>query len=341
MSDLSVKVFQFETEGKIKKIRSFGTLDIYPGIIDDGKITDREKTASAIREVIKKAGPKKINTKKVICSVPESKVFLRTINIPKLDESEAEEAIKWEMEANIPLSIEQVYYDWQFIESGDPQKQSVLTVAVSKKIVDDLMATLAMAGLNVYGMEVESVASARSLIDEKKNEKVLIVDIGERRTSLIIVINKVPGFTSSISFSSAGIDDAIAKSLGINSREAEEAKKNQGIEKRNNSDSILVAIKPLLENLMQDLKKTINFYEDGSGENSKIDKVVLCGGGANLKGLAEYMSEKIGKQVEIGNPWINLTTETGSPIIINKENSVRYATAVGLAMRGAGYNDKT
>ena len=82
LSDLSVKVFQLERENNFDKMRAFYSIDIPSGNIDDGLIINQEKVAEILKEAIKKAGPQKINTNKVICSLPESKVFLRIINNP-------------------------------------------------------------------------------------------------------------------------------------------------------------------------------------------------------------------------------------------------------------------
>ena len=343
LSDLSIKVMQLEKEGEVDKIRSFGSLDIPAGNIEDGKIINKDKVAAFIKETIKKAGPKKINTKQVICSLPESKAFLRSINIPKMEEEEAKEAIKWEMEANIPLPIEQVYFDWQFLELDGKNKQNVLTVAVSKEIIDDLVEVLEKAGLEIYGLEIESIASARSLVSEKNNNKKnsgtsLIIDLGAQRTSFIMVVSGIPYFTSSIPFSSESINDAIAKNLNLNAQEAEEAKVNHGIEHKNADNPIFNAIKYLLENLVNETSSTLDFYSEMSKENAEIEKVILCGGGANLRGLIPYLTKKLGKEVELGDPWVNLKLGNTLPII-NKENSVRYATVVGLALRGIYYED--
>lgn len=351
LSDLSVKVFQLEREGKEDRIRSYCSVDIAHGNIEDGEIINKEKVVSVIKEAIKKAGPKKINTNKVICSLPESKVFLRIITIPKMSEEEAGEAIKWEMEANIPIPIDQAYFDWQFLDldsgakegSAKPisEKQNVLTVAVSKKIVDDLMEVLGAAGLDVYGLEVESIASARSLIGPKKEKEsmtALIVDLGAQRTSFIIVTGEIPYFTSSIPFSSEIMDDAIAKSLNLGSQEAEKIKVSQGIEYSKGGNPVFDSVQPLLENLIQEIEKTMDFYGDLLKGSSGIEKIILCGGGANLKGLVPYLAKRLEKEVEIGNPWLNLKMGKNLPLV-NKENSVRYSTVVGLAMRGLDYEN--
>jgi type IV pilus assembly protein PilM len=316
-------------------------MDIPPGYIEDGKIIDKDKVADIIKEAIKRAGPKKIKTKKVICSLPESKAFLRIVNIPKMEDQEIKEAIKWEMEANIPLSMDQVYFDWQLLDTESKNKQNVLTVAIAKEIIDDEMEVLKKAGLDVYGLEVESIASARSLINEKETRKdstSLIVDLGSKRTSFIMVVGEVPFFTSSIPFSSESLNDAIAKNLNLSPKEAEEVKINHGIEYFNSDNPIFNATKYLLENLVQEIGKNLDFYFSIAKESPKIEKIILCGGGANLKGIVAYLVKRLNMQVEIGDPWKNLFLGEKIPII-SKNNSVRYSTAIGLALRGLYYYD--
>jgi len=170
LSDLSIKIFQIEKKGARDSIRSFYDMDVPEGFISDGRIIEKAKVAQLIRAAVKKAGPKKINTSKVICSIPESKAFLRKINIPQMDLKEAHEAVKWEVEASIPLTCEQVYYDWQFLDISEG-KQNILTAAVSKEIVDEMIETLIAAGFEPYGLEVESIACARSLIPENASQE--------------------------------------------------------------------------------------------------------------------------------------------------------------------------
>ncbi|PIU81067.1 MAG: hypothetical protein CO140_01645 [Candidatus Moranbacteria bacterium CG_4_9_14_3_um_filter_40_7] len=344
LSDLSLKIFQVEKIGKFDRIRNFCSLPIARGNIEDGKIIDKEKVAQIIREAVKKAGPKKINTKKVVCSLPESNIFLRIIHIPKIEKEEANQAIKWEMEANIPLPIEEVYFDWQFLEDepeSGKNKQSVLTVAVSRKVVDDFMETFKLSGLEVYDLEIESIASARSLVSsaEKRENISLIVDIGAKRTSFIMVEGNVPCFTSSIPFSSENINDAISKKMNINEEEAEEVKVTFGIENFNKDNPIFNSIKYLLENLVVEIKKTIDFYVVISKTPKEIKKIILCGGGSNLKSLAAYLAQRIGKEVVLGDPLINLNLEKKELNKINKENCIGYATVIGLAIKKPYYGN--
>ena len=340
LSDLSVKVFELEKSGKEDRIRSYCSYDIPAGYMENDKIIEKQKTAQIIREAVKKSGPKKLNTEKVICSIPESKAFLRIINIPKVAEEEAREAIRWELEANIPLTSDQVYFDWQFLgEAGG--KQNVLTVAVSKDIIDDLVEVLGMAGLKAYGLEVESIATLRSLVPAGASPKeiFLIVDIGAKRTGFIISEGTVPYFTSSIPFSSEVISDAIAGKLSISMAEAEKIKIEHGIEQSFESNSVFQAVQPMLENLASEIDKTIDFYRSISKEHSDVTRIILSGGGSNLRGILPYLATRLSREVAMGDPWTNLNLGNNLPII-DKENSVCYATAIGLALKNINYGNK-
>ncbi|MDO8240760.1 MAG: type IV pilus assembly protein PilM [Candidatus Moranbacteria bacterium] len=340
LSDLSVKVFQIEKDGNRDVVRGYGSMDIPLGNIEDGRIINLDVVAEAIKSVLKSASAKKINSNKVICSLPESKAFVRIITIPKMSEEEAREAVKWEMEANMPMSLAEVYFDWQFLEVDENDKQQVLTVAVSREIVDSWMNVLKLAGLDVYGLEVESIASIRSLVDSNavQGEISLIVDLGARRTSFIIADGVVPYFTSSIPFSSESINDAISKALNLSSADAEKVKVNNGIANAGDGNPIFSAVSPLIENLVMEINKTMDFYGEMSGRSQGINKIILCGGGSSMKGLPEYLHQRTQKEVLVGNPWVNLKTEDNLPTI-NKETSVRYVTAIGLAIRGMNYGN--
>ncbi len=340
INDSYVKVFQLEKEGEKDKIKSFACAKIKKGSIENGKIIEREEVILSIKEALAKAVPNKINTKKVICSLPESKVFLRIINIPRIEESEAEEAVKWEMEANIPLPIDLVYFDWQFIDSENKKKQKVLTVAVHKEVVDTLSEILEEVGLEPYVFEVESIATARSLISETEKEESLdlIVDLGNTKTSFIITENGIPCFTSSVPFSSEVISDAISKGLNINEIQTEKIKNDYGIENPLKNNPVFGSVKSVLENLAKELENTADFYSNSLQKPKAVDRIILSGTGANLKGIIPYLTRRLKKEVEMGDPWINLELGNNLPII-NREDSIKFSTAIGLALRGFYYED--
>lgn len=228
LSDLSVKLVKLERTGSEDEIVSYGSVALPVGAVSDGEIKKKEQLVAAIKKLLEISRPQKIKSKKVICSLPETKAFLRIVSIPRMNEDEIAQAVKWEMEANIPLPLEQVYYDWQQVTEvlpAEKDKINLLVVAVARTTVDEVIEVVEAAGLEVVGLEIESIAQVRSLLDkEDRKQTVLVVDIGDRRTSFSIAKEGAVCFTSSVPLSGQALSDKISKGMEISFEEAERIK---------------------------------------------------------------------------------------------------------------------
>jgi type IV pilus assembly protein PilM len=339
VSDLSVKVFELGESGKRKSIFGFGTAPIERGSVVNGDIVKKENVILAIKKAIQGSKPKRIKIKRVICALPETKVFLRILNIPQMNEEELEEAIKWEIEANIPLPLDQVYFDWKMLENNfnDPaeKKVSILMVAVAQKTVDQLLEVMEGAGLKVVGLDVESMAQARSLVNEKteKDKTNLLIDLGDRVAGFIFTFGKTPCFTSNIPLSSQSITDAIVSGLGLSMEEAEKTKAEFGIGSFSEPDAIFKATKPVVDSLAAEIENSVDFYLTSLKYSEEIDKIIIFGGGANIKNLVPYLGSKLGRELIVGDPQINFN-QSKPEAILRKEDAIHYSTAIGLALRG-------
>lgn len=337
LSDLSLKALWLEREGKEEIVTSFGSVPLPIGSVVDGEVIKEDILLQAVHDILEKTLPSPIKTRKVICSLPETKAFLRIIGLPEMSAEEAKEAIKWEIEANIPLTLDQVYYDYQILDKKliqEKGKMSVLVVAVSRSMVDQFYSVLEKAGLEVVGFETESIAQARSLLSEKDEDKTrLIIDIGDRRTSFLVAIGNTPCFTSSVPLSSQMITDAISKEMRIPFEEAENMKIKYGLGSLALKSPLFKAAQPVLENIATEIERSINFYLSNLGYSKAIDSIVLCGGGSNMKGLLPYLTKRLSQSIEFGNPWVNIRLGRTLPPI-DRGHSVQYSTVIGLALRG-------
>lgn len=336
LSDLSLKSVWLTREGDEERVASYGSVSLPPGAVVDGEILKSDIVADGIRALLEQSGPRKIRTRRVVCSLPETKAFLRIVTLPKMSRDEAGEAIKWEIEANIPLSIDQVYYDWQILSDSiitEKDKMNVIVVAVARTMVDQFRLTLESAGLEVVGLETESIAQARSLLSEThENESTLIVDIGDRRTSFLIAIGNIPVFTSSVPLSAQSMTDAISKGMGLSFEAAEKLKVTTGFGSLALPSPQLKAVQPILENLATEIERSMSFFFTSLRYSEKIDNIVLCGGGSNTQGMLPYLSRRLKQHMEFGDPWMNIRFGGELPPI-ERKRSVQYSTAIGLALR--------
>lgn len=358
ISDLSLKIAQLiKRKGKFLTLASFGEAEIKPGIIKEGEIRDEKKLAEVIKEAIKKIKGEKLRTKYVVTSLPEEKAFLQVIQMPKMTEEDLKSAVIYEAENYIPLPIEEVYLDYQIVPPvyNHLDHLDLLIAALPKKTIDPYLFSLRLAGLCPLAFEIESQAISRALIKkETSTSPILLIDLGATRTSFIIFSGYSLRFTSSISVSSRNFTEIIAKNLGVNFSEAERLKIKYGLEekikleigdrkteKKKERSKIFEALIPALVDLVQQIKRHLDYYRTHASHehlppNGKgVSKILLCGGGANLKGLTEFLSLELKLPVELGNPWINILSE-GEKINskISFLESLKYTTAFGLALRG-------
>lgn len=341
LSDLSLKIAYLKRRGKEIKLESFGRKEIPPDIIKEGEIQKKDELVRIIRKAMQKeVKGKKLRTKYVICSLPEQHAFVQVIRLPKMKMEEAQEAIKWEAEANIPMSIDEVYLDWQIVASL-ADHLDVLINAAPKTLVNDYVEVLAKAGLCPVALEVESLATARSLIKEQiSRQPILIVDLGATRTSFIIFSGCAIRFTTSISISNRQMINTIAENLKITKEDAYRLKVKVGLSENKKDNRVLNILLPTLNSLIQEIEKYLVFHKEHAaphehGSAAEISKILLCGGGANLWGLPQFLSQRLKIPVVCGNPWINILKPTIKSIPeLSYQESLTYATALGLAIRG-------
>ncbi|MDI6591778.1 MAG: type IV pilus assembly protein PilM [Patescibacteria group bacterium] len=346
ISDLSLKIIKLKKKGDKLALASFLEEKIKPGIIKNGEIKDQKALVKIIREAINKVRGEKLKTKYVIASLPEEKAFLEVIQLPKMPVEDLKSAVIYEAENYIPLPIEEVYLDSQIVPPlvNRLDHFDVLIAALPRETVDPYLSCLKEAKLIPKALEIESLAIARALI---KNEvspfSVLLIDIGATRTSFIIFSGYSLRFTSSIPISSQELSQAISKTLKVDLKKAEKLKIKYGlqIDAKEEGREIFEALIPIITDLIEQIKRHLIYYQTHAKhehlppDGREVKKILLCGGGANLQGLAGFLSLELKIPVELGNPWINILPESLKevPQLPFKE-SLRYTTALGLALRG-------
>lgn len=347
INDLSLKIVRLRKRRSGFVLTSFNEAKISPNTIENGVIKDEPALIKIIKHTYDTVKGRKIKTKYVIASLPEEKCFLQVIQMPKMDEEELKIAVPLEAENYIPMLIDDVYLDFQVIPSLKDyfNHLDVLIVATPKKIVDSYISCFKKAGLIPIILEAESEAIARALVKKETNSSVVIlIDFGENNTNFIVFSGSSIRFTCSIPISSQLLTKTISESLKISFSEAEKLKIEYGLngEKINaKAKEVSQIITPILKDLAEQIKKYVNFYHEHSSyeyllADGKTEKILFCGGGAELKGLVDFMSKKLDILVELGDPLSNFMTK--KPKIIIKKNLISFTTAIGLALREANNN---
>lgn len=336
LSDQSLKLIELKKEGPNIELANFCDLVLPEGAIVKGRIVKEDVLVASVKESILKAKKGRIKGRFVVACVPEFESFVRIIRLPNLPEEELSQAVKWEAEQHIPLSSSEVYLDWQKV-GQDRNDLEILVAAAAKKLVDAYVNVLKKAGLIPLAIEVESAATVRGLIREEDDSCYLLVDLGRARTSLIIYDHKTLQFTSAVEPFGQSFSEKISKDLGIDFNKGESLKKTYGLarESKGVGSRIYHSLLPLVQDLSREIETAGQFYQDHFPRGQKINKIILCGGGAKLKGIVPELKIILKQEVVLGNPWVNiLKLEHRYLPEITRKESLGYATAIGLALRG-------
>lgn len=297
-----------------------------------------------IKETIKRA---KIGTRDVVTSIQAFSTFTTVITLPYLSEEDIAKAIPFEAKKYVPLPLSEVKIDWTIIGAAAPRVMpppkpgeekiaikaqppvvEIFLVAVPKDEAIRYQSIIKESGLNLRALELENSALVRAVVGNDQNP-VAIINIGGRSTGIIIVDKGVERINHNYEVGGFEITKAISRALNVNFKRAEELKKSMGLKEMDNN-VIKQSMSSLVDLIVFETRKTMHTYEDA--KKTKISKVFLVGGLANMPGFYDYFKEKLGLNVFMGNPLSRVLLPQGTEALKNEINST-FAVALGLAMR--------
>jgi len=211
-------------------------------------------------------------------------------------------------------------------------------------------------------LEVKSIIAApvatglACLTDEERELGVALVEIGAGVTNVSVFAGGVLAGLASIPMGSADITDDIASAFGTARTWAERTKCFHGsanLSPRDNHEMIDVqpaipddgaegpritkaqlnaTIRQRLERLMAEIQKELKKlgFQDPIGR-----QIVLTGGGAELKGIADYAQQSLGNAVRVGRPkgLIALPEAHAGPAFATLAGLARFAAADPIDLR--------
>lgn len=338
IADRSVKMAVLGASGGGAVLRSLSEAALPAGAIEGGVVGDGAGLSQAIGQCRDALGLRPAS-RWAVAAIPEEQVFIRLVSIPEMSAEELASAMAAEIEATIPLPRDEVYADWLVLpaseEGGRSGHRDVIIAAAPKKIVNSLQDIFSGLGIRLVAVEPESHALARVVARQEaasELESILIVDMGALGTRLALVVGGIVNFSTTFSASGEAMTKAIAEARRIKPGEAEASKQRFGIGTSAEGRAQFQILEPILKELTAQLQQAVRYWEEhvkhrhGAGE--AIAKIVLAGGGAKLKGLAQFLSFHAGAPVQIINPAALFADASGTL------DAVGYATAVGLGLRG-------
>lgn len=331
----SVKAVELQKKGGNLQLTSLGYENLQPDTIVDGQIMELNNVSDVISSIFNEH---KIKTTQVAAGVSGHSVIVKNIVVPKMSEEELHESFSWHAEEHIPFDIADVNLDYQITGTAD-DALSVLMAACKSDKIANVKQAIQLAGKHPVIIDVDAFALQNCYEINYRpapGTVVALLNIGASTMNINILNGTRSIFARDASVGGSQYTSLLQKELGLSFEQAEGVKRGlplpEGIEAR--------PIQPIIETvsdiLALEIQKTMDFYRATVEEgDSSIQKILLCGGGAKLPGLSEYLSKRFEIPVEFFDPFRHISVDARrfDPDYMREVVS-EMAVAVGLALRG-------
>lgn len=347
ISDESVKYLRFGFDKKCSsdgwRIDFYGEKMIPPGIILNGDIIKEKEFTDFL-----KSSFRDIEIKNAVMSLPEEKAYLDIVKFPKTDYKNIRNGLFAQLENYFPLKAGDAVFDFEILDENSGFL-NILVAAYPLNLIMSYRNCLMQAGINPLAFEHEGDALHRALTREDDKSFKIIIDFGKTRTSFFIIKGKNTIFTSTAKIGGDDLNKALALAFSVSREEAEIIKRerakifpitNRKDDIKTEEIKIQECLMPIISSLIQETRKHIDYLENRFGEDKirgvpffSVSKILLCGGDANMPGISEHLSFELKIPVYLAHIWQNIFSFENYIPEIEFNESLRYATAAGLALK--------
>lgn len=280
---------------------------------------------------------------KIICSLPGAQVATHLVTLPFNDARRVDQTLPFEVEGLIPFDLDEVVFDYHVVSKA-PGRTKLLVAVVRKDDVRDLLEALGECGVDpqVVTFSAVSLSSLWSegyvaaalpepLEDGTKSEPPLeaVVDVGAERTDVLLLQAGTIQFARTFSAGGEDITRAIARATTLEMEEALAAKHSTELH-GGGDPTVRAAAERASAALLREIRATLSGHS--ARTRQQVSLVHICGGGAQLAGLPEYLSSGLGVPVR------PLELADGH-VFPERDMLLPAALALSLALRGLEHRD--
>jgi type IV pilus assembly protein PilM len=291
-----------------------------------------QEAAEILISIIQKMKPQ---TKDVIASFPIFAAFVTILDLPEMTPSELQSSISFQAKQYIPLPITEVSLEWIKVGEFDDDKghrhQQILLLSIPLEHIAKFKKVFELAGLELRWLELESLSVGRILIGNDPTPTA-VIDIGSRSTNIAFFEGGQLRFNGQSDFGGASLTQALASSLNVNPRRAEELKKERGLIGSGAEYELSTIMLPFLDAIIGDVKKNEFNYKNQFPNTKPIERMIISGGGANLLGVERYLERELGRPTVKASPFLRFEYPPLMEPLVPQLNPL-FSVALGLGMK--------
>ncbi|MCC7406201.1 MAG: type IV pilus assembly protein PilM [Bdellovibrionales bacterium] len=333
----TIKIAELDVTRKGAKLISFGLTPTPNGAVIGGEVMDSQAISEAIRRMLAEVKTKRKN---VATGLWGTAIIVKKITIPRMDENLVAEQIRWEAEQYIPFDVNEVNLEYKILEKVNQSAETmdIILIAARQENVFRYAEIVESSGLICSILDVGGFALANcfeSNYGDMTGNVVGLLNVGASVTNFVVVESGEVVFCRDIPVGGMTYNNEVQKAMGISMEEAE-ALKIAHSGGQPGPDELGRVIQSTHEVVCDEIQGSLDFFKNTSASGS-ITHCFITGGGARTGGLRENLSRHIGLQVEVFDPFINISynDRVFSPDYISQIRDFS-SVAMGLGMRELG-----
>ncbi len=315
------------------RLRRVGVVDLDAGVVRDGEVVDVDGLTSALRTLFAENGlPRRARV-----GVANQRVVIRTVDLPPLEGSELDAAIRFQASDLIPMPMDQAVLDYHslgVVDTPDGRRTRVVLVAARREMVMRLVEALRGAGVRPAGVDVSAFAMVRTMRDTgaSEDETVLLVHVGGL-TNLSVARAGVCLFGRALPVGLESMAGALAERRGLTLTHARQWLSYVGLEQPvetidGETEIVTEARRVLAEGtrtIADDVRTSLDYFRLGRPDAS-VTSIRLLGPGCEIPGLAGQLSAELSLPVQPA-PALDAVAE-----LSGRGDLARFGLAAGLAV---------
>jgi type IV pilus assembly protein PilM len=332
----SIKLIELVPQGRGYRVECYAAEPSPPNSITEKSIVDADAVGEAVRRAVKRAATK---ATEVAIAISGDAAITKVIQMPRqLNDNDMEAQVEIQADQYIPFPMEEVSYDFQVIgeSPNDPDMVDVLLVATRTENVDHRRAAVEAAGLKAHVVDVEPFAleNACALLTHQMPEggldhQIAVVDFGASSTTFSVLQDLRVVYTRDFNFGGQQLTEEIMRIYGLSLEDAGRAKKEGGLPSNYQPE----VLDPFVDDMTQQVSRSLQFFLASGGGREQPDQILVCGGCANIPGVADLIASKVGIPTEIGDPLGQMKISSRARSQGVEADATALLTACGLALR--------
>jgi type IV pilus assembly protein PilM len=296
-----------------------------PDAFHEGEIVDADAVAASIKDLW---AQHKLS-KRVRVGIGNQRVVVRTLRLPAIENpQEMDAAVRFQAQEQMPMPLDQAILEHQVVggvsgEDGVSPQVDVVVVAARRDMVQSFVDPLRRAGLEPVGIDLSAFGMIRALAGADGGDVGAPAELGEPRPpgqavlycNLGDVMNLAVARGRSCLFtrvSPGGMEPIVARLANEAGLTPDHARQwltyvglSQPVEEIAGDPEVIARTRAALDGgvsgLVDELRLSLDYY--GAQESAvPVDRIVACGPGSAIPGLAAAMEGSVGLPIVAARP---------------------------------------